>query len=112
MQEKFKLIISENKIKFNDIAFDYQVGKILKIRMYVDVSVAEIFFDDGKASVAVSYTHLAFYHAVTAEKIVSKMEEFREKNIPIKWIMIDDGWGCISDRSQFQICLLYTSSCV
>lgn len=52
----------------------------------------------------------AFYHDVTEEKIVSKMEEFREKNIPIKWIVIDDGWGCISDRSQFQITSIYEDS--
>lgn len=34
----------------------------------------------------------AFYHDVTANKIRLKLEEFREKKIPVKWIMIDDGW--------------------
>ena len=39
----------------------------------------------------------AFYHDVTAEGIEKKLIEFREKNIPIKWIMIDDGWAMTED---------------
>ena len=88
VQEKFKLIISENKIKFNDIAFDYQVGKILKIRMYVDVSVAEIFFDDGKASVARCFKELSDHEELEikcAGKInrinIYKLGELYEKQI-------------------------------
>ena len=29
---------------------------------------------------------------VTAELIYEKLREFREKNIPLKWMIIDDGW--------------------
>lgn len=39
----------------------------------------------------------AFYHDVTADDIKLKLEEFKEKNIPIKWIIIDDGWSQTKD---------------
>lgn len=39
----------------------------------------------------------AFYHDVTAEKIIEKLKEFREKKIPIEWILIDDGWSLTQD---------------
>ncbi len=35
----------------------------------------------------------AFRHDVTSEKIYSKLDELKEKKIPLKWIMIDDGWS-------------------
>ena len=35
----------------------------------------------------------AFYQEVTAEKLYSKLDEFKEKNVPVKWIIIDDGWS-------------------
>ena len=34
----------------------------------------------------------AFYREVTSEKIYEKLTEFKEKNIPVKWVIIDDGW--------------------
>lgn len=34
----------------------------------------------------------AFYHQVTAEDILAKAEEFEAKQVPIRWVMIDDGW--------------------
>lgn len=34
----------------------------------------------------------AFYTAVNADGIVAKADEFLEKNIPVKWMLIDDGW--------------------
>lgn len=39
----------------------------------------------------------AFYHEVTAEKIIQKMEEFKEKNVIPRWVLIDDGWSQTSD---------------
>ena len=39
----------------------------------------------------------AFYHNVTADGIKAKLEEFKKKNIPIKWIIIDDGWSQTKD---------------
>lgn len=46
----------------------------------------------------------AFYHDVTAEGIRSKLEEFRQKKVPIKWIIIDDGWSPVKD---FKLLSLY-----
>ena len=34
----------------------------------------------------------AFYGEVCEEKIFLKLEEFKKKNIPVKWVIIDDGW--------------------
>lgn len=39
----------------------------------------------------------AFYQDVTADGLIAKMEEFKEKNIPVKWIIIDDGWSLVRD---------------
>ncbi len=34
----------------------------------------------------------AFYHQVSQQGIRDKMQEFREKKVPVKWALIDDGW--------------------
>lgn len=34
----------------------------------------------------------AFYHQVSQQGIFDKLEEFREKKVPVKWVLIDDGW--------------------
>lgn len=34
----------------------------------------------------------AFYHAVNEKGLLEKAQELNEKNIPVKWVMIDDGW--------------------
>lgn len=34
----------------------------------------------------------AFYHQVSHQGIVDKIQEFREKEIPVRWALIDDGW--------------------
>ena len=39
----------------------------------------------------------AFYHAVTAEKIETKLKEFKEKGITLGWLIIDDGWAKTKD---------------
>lgn len=40
----------------------------------------------------------AFYHDVSADKLFSKLDEFREKQIPVEWILIDDGWSVIHNN--------------
>jgi len=35
----------------------------------------------------------ACYHDVNEQIICDKLEEFKAKNVPIKWIIIDDGWS-------------------
>lgn len=34
----------------------------------------------------------AFYHQVSHQGIMEKMQELKEKEIPLKWVLIDDGW--------------------
>jgi hypothetical protein len=40
----------------------------------------------------------AFYHEVSEEGIIKKLEELKGKELPIKWVMIDDGWLDIEDN--------------
>ena len=40
----------------------------------------------------------AFYKEVSSENIYKKLDEFREKGIPLKWLIIDDGWMQTNDR--------------
>ncbi len=39
----------------------------------------------------------AFYHDVTHDGIIGKMEEFKAKGIPVRWVLIDDGWSEYND---------------
>lgn len=39
----------------------------------------------------------AFQIRVTEDDLVSKCREFRDKNIPVKWAIIDDMWGEVHD---------------
>lgn len=38
----------------------------------------------------------ALYHEVSEDSLMVKAEEFSNKNIPVKWFMIDDGWSPIN----------------
>ncbi|WHX99769.1 Sip1-related alpha-galactosidase [Neobacillus sp. DY30] len=40
----------------------------------------------------------AFYHAVNEEGILTKAEELQQKNLPVKWMMIDDGWSELNGK--------------
>ncbi|HSU79631.1 MAG TPA: Sip1-related alpha-galactosidase [Candidatus Angelobacter sp.] len=40
----------------------------------------------------------AFYDKVNEQGMIQKMDELKEKNIPVKWAMIDDGWLDVKDR--------------
>jgi raffinose synthase len=40
----------------------------------------------------------AFYHEVDSEKVIKKASEFKDKNLPVKWLMIDDGWSETKDQ--------------
>ncbi len=39
----------------------------------------------------------AFYQTVNEKGIVEKIQELNEQNVPVKWVMIDDGWSEIKD---------------
>lgn len=34
----------------------------------------------------------AFYHEVNEAGLLQKVQEFKDKNIPARWVLIDDGW--------------------
>lgn len=40
----------------------------------------------------------AFYTEVTEEKLRQKAEELMEKKVPVKWMLIDDGWLSTQDK--------------
>jgi hypothetical protein len=45
----------------------------------------------------------AFYHQVNACGIYHKLEEFREKHLPVGWVLIDDGWSQADyDKQELQ----------
>ncbi|MBS4220901.1 alpha-galactosidase [Bacillus sp. FJAT-49711] len=43
----------------------------------------------------------AFYHHVNESGIIKKMEELKEKELPVKWVMIDDGWLDVKENRLF-----------
>ena len=45
----------------------------------------------------------AFYHDVTEQGILEKLEEFRAKGVPVKWVMIDDGWSQFAGYNSFEL---------
>jgi raffinose synthase len=44
----------------------------------------------------------AFYQEVNAEGLLEKSKEFKTKNIPVRWVMIDDGWSEVSDDKRLR----------
>ncbi len=42
----------------------------------------------------------AFYRDVNEEGIRAKAKELAEKNIPVRWMLVDDGWQQVSERTM------------
>ena len=40
----------------------------------------------------------AFYQEITEEKVRAKAKELREKKVPVRWILMDDGWLATKDE--------------
>lgn len=40
----------------------------------------------------------AFYAQVDEEKLLAKAEELKEKQVPVRWMLIDDGWMQVNGR--------------
>ena len=40
----------------------------------------------------------AFYHQVNAEGILAKLREIQEKDLPFRWVLIDDGWFSLDEH--------------
>lgn len=49
----------------------------------------------------------AFYKQVSAEGIFKKLEEFKEKDVPVKWVLIDDGWSQLAGRNFTELKSFY-----
>lgn len=83
VDDSFKLTVTKEKIIFNDIEFDYCVNDIFKLRMFIDVTVAEIFFDDGRISVTRCFKELSSKAQlnVNACAEVNKFDIYRESNL-------------------------------
>ena len=45
----------------------------------------------------------AFYHDVSENGIIEKVKELKSKNIPVKWIIIDDGWAKRTGLNDWKI---------
>lgn len=43
----------------------------------------------------------AFYSEVNEEGLISKAEEINEKELPVKWFMIDDGWSEVKEKKLY-----------
>lgn len=43
----------------------------------------------------------AFYHDISGEKVIQKAQEIKEKNLPVRWMLFDDGWLTTKDEKLF-----------
>ncbi|HIX93343.1 MAG TPA: alpha-galactosidase [Firmicutes bacterium] len=79
--------VSADPYKAVDDCFKYarEVGAI-RVPLKAERTLPELFRGFGWC------TWDAFYAKVTSKGIFEKLDEFREKNIPVKWVIIDDGW--------------------
>ena len=79
--------VSPDPYKAVDDCFKYarEVGAI-RVPLKAERTLPELFYGFGWC------TWDAFYAKVTSRGIFEKLDEFRKKNIPVKWVIIDDGW--------------------
>ena len=79
--------VSADPYKAVDDCFKYarETGAI-RVPLKAERTLPELFRGFGWC------TWDAFYAKVTSKGIFEKLDEFREKNIPVKWVIIDDGW--------------------
>lgn len=40
----------------------------------------------------------AFYTDITEAKVLSKVKELKKKQVPVRWILMDDGWLSVTDQ--------------
>ena len=70
----------------------HKAARIKNIRLREDRRIPEMFRYLGWCS------WNAFYTDVNEEGIRQKAAEFSEKQVPVKWMIIDDGWLTLKDR--------------
>lgn len=82
----------KNPYELLNRAFKFGVSVLgNKIKMREDRPYPEIFEYLGWCSWD------AFNIGVSEEKMLSKCEEFKEKNIPVRWAILDDMWGDVKE---------------
>lgn len=42
----------------------------------------------------------AFYHEVSAEKVLAGLETFADRDVPIRYVILDDGWQTVDDKKK------------
>ena len=92
--EGYFLSVAENSDPITAVNDTYTFGReigAINIPLRDERSFPELFEDFGWCS------WNAFYQNVTSAGLYSKLEEFKSKNVPVKWIIIDDGWSLIRD---------------
>ncbi len=45
----------------------------------------------------------AFYTDITEEKVRQKAKEFTDKDLPVRWILMDDGWLSVKDQALYSL---------
>ncbi|MCI8388209.1 MAG: hypothetical protein HFE63_07095 [Clostridiales bacterium] len=75
----------------NNYKFAHEIGAI-RVPLINERKMPEFFNGFGWC------TWNAFYANVTSAGIFEKLDEFKEKNIPVKWVIIDDGWLSIREQ--------------
>ena len=97
-------VICEGKDPYQTIqcAYEYAVKKgYIKTPLRKDKKLPDMYKGLGWC------TWNAFYHDVTEQGIIDKLEELKEKKVPLKWLVIDDGWSQISEDNDFKITSFY-----
>ena len=83
-------VIAEDKNPYNAVhkAYEYAVKKeYITAPLREDKKLDDIYGGLGWCS------WNACYHEISEKMIIAKLQEFKNKNIPVRWIMIDDGWS-------------------
>lgn len=45
----------------------------------------------------------AFYTEISEEKVRAKGREFAEKNVPVRWMLMDDGWLSVHGDALYDL---------
>ena len=79
---------ADSPFKASKLAFENAIDSgVLGIKKREEKSLPEQFKYLGWC------TWDAFYHEVSDAKMTEKLCEFKEKDIPVRWLIVDDGWA-------------------
>ena len=45
----------------------------------------------------------AFYTDISEEKVREKAQELKEKNVPVRWMLLDDGWQSVHGQLMYDL---------